>query len=163
MPVEAATWLLLSLGFLGGTLGTLSWLYYRLRGIEAELRETREKVSRLEAENKLLERLLGEREERIKLLQDRVEKLEEQLASLEDKVGYLQSIALGKEAPPQGKEQDQGQEGLEEIDQELIDLKILALYKQGYSIRQIAKEVGLSKSTVHRRLKKLLEKKNIAP
>ncbi len=161
MPVEAATWLLLSLGFLGGTLGTLSWLYYRLRGIEAELRETREKVSRLEAENKLLERLLGEREERIKLLQHRVEKLEEQLASLEDKVGYLQSIALSKEAL---QSQDQAGRGeLEELDQELIDLKILALYKQGYSIRQIAKEVGLSKSTVHRRLRKLLEKKNIAP
>ncbi len=161
MPVEAATWLLLSLGFLGGTLGTLSWLYYRLRGIEAELGETREKVSRLEAENKLLERLLGEREERIKLLQHRVEKLEEQLASLEDKVGYLQSIALGKEAPQ--SQAQAGQSELEELDQELIDLKILALYKQGYSIRQIAKEVGLSKSTVHRRLKKLLEKKNIAP
>jgi len=39
-----------------------------------------------------------------------------------------------------------------------IDMKILELYSKGYSLRQIAKEVGLSHTTVHRRLKKLLQK-----
>jgi len=39
---------------------------------------------------------------------------------------------------------------------ENIDLKILELYYKGYSLRQIAKIVGLSHTTVHRRLKKLL-------
>jgi len=39
-----------------------------------------------------------------------------------------------------------------------IDLKILELYNKGYSLRQIAKEVGLSHTTVSRRLKKLLGK-----
>jgi len=39
-----------------------------------------------------------------------------------------------------------------------IDLKILELYYKGYSLRQIAKEVGVSHTTVHRRLKKLLTK-----
>ena len=38
-----------------------------------------------------------------------------------------------------------------------IDLKILELYGKGYSLRKIAKEVGLSHTTVARRLKKLLE------
>ena len=37
-----------------------------------------------------------------------------------------------------------------------IDLRILELYNQGYSLRKIAKEVGLSHTTVARRLKKLL-------
>ena len=37
-----------------------------------------------------------------------------------------------------------------------IDLRILELYNQGYSLRKIAREVGLSHTTVARRLKKLL-------
>ena len=41
-----------------------------------------------------------------------------------------------------------------------IDMKILELYSKGYSLRQIAREVGLSHTTVHRRLKKLLGREN---
>jgi len=41
-------------------------------------------------------------------------------------------------------------------DPKLIDLKILALYQKGYSLRQIAKEVGLSHVAVYKRLKKML-------
>jgi len=39
---------------------------------------------------------------------------------------------------------------------ENLDLRILELYYRGLSLRQIAKEVGVSHTTVHRRLKKLL-------
>jgi len=37
-----------------------------------------------------------------------------------------------------------------------IDAMILELYAKGYSLRQIARKVGLSHTTVSRRLKKLL-------
>ncbi|MCD6428157.1 MAG: AsnC family protein [Desulfurococcales archaeon] len=40
-----------------------------------------------------------------------------------------------------------------------IDAKILELRKKGLSIKKIAKEVGLSPSTVYRRLKKLTAEK----
>ncbi|MET1160395.1 MAG: helix-turn-helix domain-containing protein [Thermoprotei archaeon] len=36
---------------------------------------------------------------------------------------------------------------------------ILELYKQGYSVKQIAEQLGVSRSTVYRRLKKLLKAK----
>ena len=39
-----------------------------------------------------------------------------------------------------------------------LDKKILELWSRGYSLRQIAREVGVSHSTVYRRLKKILEK-----
>ena len=40
-----------------------------------------------------------------------------------------------------------------------VDAKILELRKKGLSIKKIAKEVGLSPSTVYRRLKKLTSEK----
>ena len=39
---------------------------------------------------------------------------------------------------------------------ESLDDKILRLHLEGYSIRRIAREVGMSHSGVHKRLKKLL-------
>jgi len=42
-----------------------------------------------------------------------------------------------------------------------IDTKILELYGKGYSLRKIAKEVGLSHTTVARRLKRLLSESEI--
>lgn len=38
-------------------------------------------------------------------------------------------------------------------------MKILAQHSKGLSIREIAREVGLSKSAVHKRLEKILKKK----
>jgi len=40
-----------------------------------------------------------------------------------------------------------------------LDLQILELYTKGYSYGMIAKQLGISKSTVYRRLKKILEQK----
>ena len=42
-----------------------------------------------------------------------------------------------------------------------IDLKILELYYKGYSLRQIARQVGLSHTTVHRRLRKMLKEEHV--
>lgn len=47
-------------------------------------------------------------------------------------------------------------EGLS-TNEEDLDTKILKLYERGYSYGRIARELGISKSTVYRRLKKLRE------
>ena len=49
-------------------------------------------------------------------------------------------------------------EGLS-TNEEDLDTKILKLYERGYSYGRIARELGISKSTVYRRLKKLRENK----
>ena len=46
---------------------------------------------------------------------------------------------------------------------ENLDLKILELYSSGFSYGQIAKQLGISKSTVYRRLKRMLEEKPKTP
>ena len=149
MVVEAVIWLLLSLA-LG--LGTLVW--FKLRYITVETREFRKHIEHLETLNNLLVHLIKDREEKIKLLQDRLENLELRLGSIEDSLDHLRFISSDIEMNTQARKSIK----LDEIDQEVLDLKILVLYRQGYSIRQIAKELGLSKSTIHRRLKKLHEK-----
>ena len=45
--------------------------------------------------------------------------------------------------------------GSRDNEQENLDLKILELHMKGYSYGAIAKKLGVSKSTVYRRLKKL--------
>jgi len=49
-------------------------------------------------------------------------------------------------------------EGLS-TNEEDLDTKILKLHERGYSYGRIARELGISKSTVYRRLKKLRENK----
>jgi transcriptional regulator of acetoin/glycerol metabolism len=139
MPVDIALLgTLLSLGLGLGTLGTVLLL--------------RARVSRLEAENKYLRELLEERGSRLKLVEDRLAALEAENRELRERLAALEDIAVSRE--PSEQQETNNKQG--EIERDLLDLKILALYKQGHSIREIAKIVGLSKSTVHRRLKKLL-------
>ncbi|HIP66242.1 MAG TPA: winged helix-turn-helix transcriptional regulator [Pyrodictium sp.] len=163
--------LLLSLGVGLGTFGTVLWLKGRIVRLEAEqarLRadqkrvavELEEKLEKLEAEVAYLRKLLEERSSRLKLLEDKLEALKAEnralraeLGEARDRLRALEDLVLarmGEKAKIEAHEQN--------LERELLDLKILALYKQGYSIREIAKMVGLSKSTVHRRLKKLLGK-----
>ena len=85
--------------------------------------------------------------ERIEHLETLVKDLNRRLEVVEDL-----SIARARREATSTREVEQPRS----VDDRYIDLKILALYQKGYSIRQIAKELGLSKSTVHRKLKKLL-------
>jgi DNA-directed RNA polymerase specialized sigma24 family protein len=139
MPVDVALLgALLSLGVGLGTLGTVLTLKAR--------------VSRLEAENRYLRELLEERGSRLKLVEDRLERLEAENRELRERLAALEDIAAASREPSEKQKTNSSQE----LERDLVDLKILALYRQGYSIREIAKMVGLSKSTVHRRLRKLL-------
>ncbi len=87
-----------------------------------------------------------------KVLEYRLSKIEERVKTLED---YILSSLEERERPDRPLRPRERKADSEE--EEIVNLKILTLYKNGYSIRQIAREVGLSKSTVHKRLKKLLE------
>ena len=132
------TLVLLLTGVLGVSLGTLStYLYFRQR------------IGFLDSKVDMLKSMFQERDGRLKHLEDIYTKLEDRIAVLEDitleRHGHLK---------PQPKREAPGGNG---EDREILDLKIMALHKNGYSIRQIAREVGLPKSTVHKRLKKLLE------
>ena len=163
---------LLSLGMGLGTIGTVLWLKLRVTALEAELeglrtarervRELEERLRKLEAENTYLQGLLEERGSRLKLLEDRLAALEAENKTLRtelqeawNKLHTLEDLVVST-AATKPKEPQGGSDQEQAIEQDLLDLKILALYRQGYSIREIAKVVGLSKSTVHRRLKKLL-------
>ena len=84
------------------------------------------------------------------LLEERVKNLEERLQVIED---YIQSTIKGNE-----REQPREEGNNNGVDWELVNLRIITLYKNGYSIRQIARELGLSKSSVHRRLRRMLGK-----
>ncbi len=82
-----------------------------------------------------------------RVLEERLGKVEERIQVLED---YVQSsIRDGGEMKQQPRSNDN-------VDWELVDLRIITLYRNGYSIRGIARELGLSKSSVHRRLRKIL-------
>ncbi len=87
-----------------------------------------------------------------KVLEYRLSRIEERVKTLED---YVLTTLKEREEPMKPRRIEGRKD--REVDNEIINLKILALHKNGYSIRQIAREVGLPKSTVHKRLKKLLE------
>ncbi|HIC99565.1 MAG TPA: winged helix-turn-helix transcriptional regulator [Pyrodictiaceae archaeon] len=149
--------LVVGLGTLGTVLLVRGWVE-RLRGEqERAIAELRERLSKLEAETAYLRDLLEERGSRLKLLGDRLEELRSELEEARERLRALEDLALARlEEKP--KKRESGETSGQDLERDLLDLKILALYRQGYSIREIAKMVGLSKSTVHRRLKKLLGK-----
>ena len=115
-----------------GTLGTYWKLSQRIREMERKLGELKRELSAT--------RVL---EDKVKLLED-----------------IIREHVLGKQdnIKPRLKSK-QSDRRVNGFDEEYLDLKIYVLYKQGKSIREIARELGLSKSTVHRRLKKIVEKK----
>jgi len=78
----------------------------------------------------------------------------EDLKRIEDRLHLLEELVLERNKPIE-KPKPVAQKR-RDIDEEYINMKIYVLYKQGKSIREIAKQLGLSKSTVHRRLKKIL-------
>ena len=138
VDVVIETLVLLLTGVLGVSLGTLSTYLY-----------TRGKLEGLRDQVDMLKSMFQERDGRLTHLENAYEKIEDRIAVLEDitleRHGHLKPQP--KRETPKGNGEDR----------EILDLKILALHKNGYSIRQIAREVGLPKSTVHKRLKKLLE------
>lgn len=145
MPVDMVAMLLAALLAVSlGTLGTLHRLSRRNELLEG-------KVRRLEEENRALKELI---EEERRTLEERLKRYEERIAALED-------LALGEYKHPKPRPREntnnRGEDG--ELEEEVLNLRILALYRNGYSIRQIARELGLSKSTVHRRLKRFLNGK----
>lgn len=141
VDVVIETLILLLAGVLGVSVGTLSTYLYMRQRLEA-----------LGSRVDMLVSLVEERGVRLKRLEDSYKGLEDRLSVLED-------LAVHRSAPANPRidveSSSTGSSGGEE--DEILNLKILALHKNGYSIRQIAREVGLSKSTVHKRLKRLLE------
>jgi len=83
----------------------------------------------------------------------RVKEFEDRLSTLEDVV--LSKGSRGGEVEEHAKTNNVGGGGSDKF----LDLKILTLHSKGLSIREIAREVGLSKSAVHKRLEKILKKK----
>lgn len=132
--MDLATVVVLSLVLgvsLSGTAVILVWLrreVSHLRKINSEL------LSRYEE----LRELLLSRE-------DRLPELEDRLHTIEKVVAALSKGAQSREGTRQQPKQVQRTPALE--------LKVLALRQQGLSIRQIARALGISKSTVHRILK----------
>ena len=89
--------------------------------------------------------------EEIEILRLRVEDLNQRISILEDlRLSQLRREATGSANTSSNTKTSRVQ------DPKLIDLKILALYQKGYSLRQIAKEVGLSHVAIYKRLKKIL-------
>ena len=142
----------------GASLGTLlSYIALRSR-----LQALGERLASLEAEAERLKGALGERGRSLVELGSRLGELEGRVALLAEEVGALRELAVQRSAEPsvggeRGGDAAKLEGGLGKTDEEeLLNLKILVLHKRGYSIRQIAREVGLSKTAVHRRLKRLL-------
>jgi len=88
---------------------------------------------------------------RVKELEDELARVRGELRRFEDRVSTLEDFKIESI-----RGLDKG--GDKPKEDKYLDLKILKLYSEGKSIREIASEVGMSKSSVHRRLKKLLSK-----
>jgi hypothetical protein len=88
---------------------------------------------------------------RVKNLEDELARVRGELRRFEDRVSTLEDFKI-ESVRGLDKRGDRPKED------KYLDLKILKLYSEGKSIREIASEVGMSKSSVHRRLKKLLSK-----
>ncbi len=146
----------------------VSTLEARVSSLESENRALREileeKTRRLEEANKGLRAILEERDSRLKLLEEKLGELENKLSGVSSRVSILSDLVGSLAKQPEGSSRERESEislkpnDLEE-DPELLDMRILVLRRQGYSIRKIAQELGIPKSTVHKKLKKLLEAK----
>jgi len=84
----------------------------------------------------------------------KVKEVEDRLSTLEDVV-----LSRGSKGGEVEEHTKTGNTSAKEGRDRFLDLKILALHSKGLSIREIAREVGLSKSAVHKRLEKILKKK----
>lgn len=84
----------------------------------------------------------------------KVKEFEDRLSTLEDIV-LSRGSRGGEVEEPVKTNNTSAKEGKDKF----LDLKILALHSKGLSVREIAREVGLSKSAVHKRLEKILKKK----
>ena len=82
-------------------------------------------------------------------LEKRLKNLQNRYAELLNEYDKLLSSKLSNE--------DVSEEAEEVGETVNLDMKILELYKAGYSYGQIAKELGISKATVYRRLRKIKE------
>ena len=103
--------------------------------------------------------LLKERDERLKLLEKKIDEIEDMLKKHSERLSTLEDFALSSLKGSDVSQERKQEEKTQEEDDEEIDLRIWVLYNNGYSIRQIADDLGISKSTVHRRLQKILQRK----
>ena len=140
----------------------VSTLEARVSTLESENRGLRElleeRTSRLEEADRGLRGILEERDSRLKLLEERVLGLEERLEGVSSRVTMLGDLVETLVKQPEGEPSSSGKQSEELEDPDIVNMKILVLRKQGYSIRQIAKELGIPKSTVHKRLKQLIKR-----
>ncbi len=111
--------------------------------LRREVEILRNKVASLEADKR---KLIGDVEEVRSLLSDSLKKE----SSLEDRVSVVERLVR---EGIKGGDGGRGKALRDSVDPH-IDLKVIALRKEGLSIREIAKRLGVSKSRVHRIVKK---------
>ena len=140
----------------------LSTLRGRVDALESENRSLRElfqdRIRGLESEVGYVKRMFEERGSRLNLIESRLEDVESRLGSLETRLSSIQDLVLTLSRNGDGGGTPEPQPHIEDQDPEIVDMRILLLHRQGYSIRRIARELGIPKSTVHKRLKRLLGK-----
>jgi len=117
----------------------LSSEFMRFKEGLKNLKEVTERLNSIEAG-------MADYEARVKEVEDRLSTLEDVVLSKGSKSEEVAEIAKANNVG--GGRSDK-----------FLDLKILTLHSKGLSIREIAREVGLSKSAVHKRLAKILKKK----
>jgi len=146
----------------------VSTLEARVSSLESENRGLRqlleEKARRLEEADRSLRAILEERDSRLRLLEEKLGELEDRLGEVSSRMSMLSDLVgslVKQPEEPSGETESKVSLKPKELeeDPELIDMRILVLRRQGYSIRKIAQELGIPKSTVHKRLKRLLETK----
>ena len=99
--------------------------------------------------------LLKEKDERLELLEEKIGEVEALLKKHGERISTLEDFTLSSFKEGGVKHQ----ESAPEEDDEDLDLRIWVLYNNGYSLRRIAGELGLSKSTVQRRLQKVMQQR----
>jgi len=137
--MDLLTYVLLGLAVALSLSGTLIVSH----ALKAEVSRLRERVEALSSRYEEL-RLENER---LKLELERVREAVGRIDDLEEVIKLLLEKKEAKDSSPSKATATRDP---------MLDLKIISLHKQGYSLRKIAEVVGLSKSTVHRIIKKAL-------
>jgi len=138
--------------------------YYSLTTLRGEVNVLRDGLKELSSEfTRFKEDLknLKEVTERLNSIEAGIADYEVKVKEFENRLSTLEDVVLSRGSKSKEVEEPAktGNTSAKEGRDKFLDLKILALHSKGLSIREIAREVGLSKSAVHKRLEKILKKK----